>query len=499
MVGYRSSHLPAVVFTSHLFVFYFLPAVLAAYYLLPGRRRNAFLTLASYVFYGWWNPWFVTLMLASTVVDYRCGKAVAAPGASRRRRRLAVAASVTANLGLLGFFKYWMFFAANVNAVAAELGPWRLPDWRIVLPIGISFYTFQSMSYTLDLYRGRARPADSLLDFAAYVSLFPQLIAGPIIRYRDLAGQLPERRHSLDGMARGLATFAFGFAKKVLLANNLGVVADAAFAAGAPPWHVAWVGVVAYAFQIYFDFSGYSDMAIGLGRMFGFRFPENFRSPYRAASITDFWRRWHISLSTWLRDYLYIPLGGNRKGKVRTYVNLAITMLLGGLWHGAQWQFVIWGGLHGLMLAAERARGKTTVPPEGGERNIGAGLPRPLRVAATFVLVLITWVFFRAANLADALDYLAAMFGLATNTAASELTQARVFSPSALATLVAGALIIWWAPRTAQLVGGDGRRGDDRDAVYRSPAGALALAALFVLALAEMSVQGHNPFLYFQF
>ena len=478
-----------MVFTSHLFVFYFLPAVLAAYYLLPGRRRNAFLTLASYVFYGWWNPWFVTLMMASTMVDYRCGKAVAAPGASERRRRLAVAVSVTANLGLLGFFKYWMFFAANVNALAAELGPWRLPGWQIVLPIGISFYTFQSMSYTLDLYRGQARSADSLLDFAAYVSLFPQLIAGPIIRYRDLADQLPQRRHSLDGMARGLATFAFGFAKKVLLANNLGVVADAAFAADAPPWHVAWVGVVAYAFQIYFDFSGYSDMAIGLGRMLGFRFPENFRSPYRATSITDFWRRWHISLSTWLRDYLYIPLGGNRKGKARTYANLAITMLLGGLWHGAQWQFVVWGGLHGLMLAAERARGKENLLPR---------LPRPLQVLATFVAVLITWVFFRAASLADALDYLGAMFGLAQTSAASELVQARVFSPSALAALVAGALIIWRAPRTAQMVDGEGR-GDERRAVYRSPAGALALAALFVLALAEMSVQGHNPFLYFQF
>ena len=478
-----------MVFTSHLFVFYFLPAVLAVYYLLPGRRRNAFLTLASYVFYGWWNPWFVTLMMASTVIDYRCGKVVTARGATERRRRLAVAASVTANLGLLGFFKYWMFFAANVNALAADLGPWRLPGWQIVLPIGISFYTFQSMSYTIDLYRGQARPADSLLDFAAYVSLFPQLIAGPIIRYRDLADQLPERPHTLDGMARGLATFTLGFAKKVLLANNLGVVADAVFAADAPPWHVAWVGVTAYAFQIYFDFSGYSDMAIGLGHMLGFRFPENFRSPYRAASITEFWRRWHISLSTWLRDYLYIPLGGNRKGKARTYTNLAITMLLGGLWHGAQWQFVVWGGLHGAMLAAERARGKIGLLPN---------LPRSLKVALTFVLVLITWVFFRAASLTDALDYLAAMFGLASTTAASELVQARVYSPSALAVMLFAALIVWRAPRTVKLVDGTDRP-DGRPAVYRRPAGALMLGVLFIVAVAEMSVQGHNPFLYFQF
>ncbi len=474
-----------MVFTSHLFVFYFLPVVLAVYYLLGDRRRNAFLTVASYIFYGWWNPWFVSLMLASTLVDYQCGRMVTAAGASARRRKLAVAASVGVNLTLLGFFKYWMFFAGNFNALAAELGAWRLPGWQIVLPIGISFYTFQSMSYTLDLYRGEARPADSLLDFAAYVSLFPQLIAGPIIRYRDLADQLPARRHDLEGMARGLSYFAFGFAKKVLLANNLGVVADVAFAAEAPPWHAAWVGVAAYALQIYFDFSGYSDMAIGLGQMLGFKFPENFRSPYRAASITEFWRRWHISLSTWLRDYLYIPLGGNRKGRTRTYLHLAVTMLLGGLWHGAQWQFVVWGGLHGLLLAAERANGRRALA--------GAGLPRPIRVASTFVLVLITWVFFRAASLPDALEYLAAMFGLADTTAASDLVLARIYGPAALAVLVVGAVVVWSAPRTQQLVDGAGAE------IYRSPGKAVAVAGLFVLALLEMSVQGHNPFLYFQF
>ncbi len=472
-----------MVFSSHLFLFYFLPAVLAVYYLLPERYRNAFLTLASYVFYGWWNPWFVLLMLGSTLVDYRCGQIVTTEGASSRHRKLAVAASVATNLSLLGFFKYWMFVAGNLNALFAGFGQGRLPVWEIVLPVGISFYTFQSMSYTIDLYRGHARPAASLLDFAAYVSLFPQLVAGPIIRYRDLADQLPRRRHDLDGMARGLAYFAFGLGKKVLLANNLAPIADTAFATEAPPWHVAWVGVIAYAFQIYFDFSGYSDMAIGLGQMLGFRFPQNFRSPYRATSITDFWRRWHISLSTWLRDYLYIPLGGNRKGPWRTYLNLAITMLLGGLWHGAQWQFIVWGGLHGLLLAAERANGKRSLFPR---------LPRPLQMSATFVLVLFTWVFFRAASLADALRYLAAMFGMAKTTSASELAQAQIYGPMALALLVLGTLVVWRGRRTEDWI--DGKT----DAIHRLPLQATAVT-LLLLALFEMSVQGHNPFLYFQF
>ena len=433
---------------------------------------------------------FVFLMLASTVVDYRCGRAVIAAGASERQRRLALVVSVGINLSLLGFFKYWMFLAHNWNAVAGNLWGWQLPAWQIVLPIGISFYTFQSMSYTIDLYRRQARPADSLLDFAAYVSLFPQLIAGPIIRYRDLADQLPHRSHRIGGLARGLAYFAFGFAKKVLLANNLGVIADAVFAADAPPWHVAWIGVVAYAFQIYFDFSGYSDMAIGLGQIFGFKFPQNFRSPYRAASITEFWRRWHISLSTWLRDYLYIPLGGNRKGRFRTYFNLAITMLLGGLWHGAEWQFIVWGGLHGLLLAAERATGR---------QSPLAGQPRSLQVISTFIAILITWVFFRAASLPDALRYLATMFGLSSllgfagPTDASVLMMAHVYNPAALAFLTIGALVVWRAPRTEQWVDLPGCE------IYRSRPRALAVVGLFVLALFEMSVQDDNPFLYFQF
>ncbi len=472
-----------MVFTSHIFVFYFLPLALGLYYLLPGRFRGGFLALASYVFYGWWSPWFLLLILASTLVDYGCGRVLTAPGATAVRRKAAVAVSVSVNLSLLGFFKYFMFLAESANALLGAAGAQRLPVLEIVLPIGISIYTFQSMSYTLDLYRGHARPAPSLLDFAAYVALFPQLIAGPIIRYRDIAEQLHARRHSIERVARGLAYFAFGFAKKVLLANNLGEIADAVFAAEAPPWHVAWVGVAAYAFQIYFDFSGYSEMAIGLGWMLGFRFPQNFNAPYHAESITDFWRRWHISLSTWLRDYLYVPLGGNRKGPRRTYANLAVTMLLGGLWHGAEWRFVVWGALHGGLLAGERALGK---------RTLYAALPRPLRIAFTFALVLVTWVFFRAASLPDALRYLGSMLGLIEPTAGGQLLAAATYGAFPLATLLAAALAVWSRRRTQDWIEAPGR-------TTLSPRLAAVSVALLVVAILEMSVQSHNPFLYFQF
>ncbi|MFQ5349102.1 MAG: MBOAT family O-acyltransferase, partial [Thermoanaerobaculia bacterium] len=321
-----------MVFSSHLFVFWFLPAVLALYYLLPRRARHLGLTVLSYLFYGWTNPLFMVLMATSTVVDYLCGLSMAGrlgarfgepiellePGGPRSRgQRLAVTVSVVANLSLLGFFKYFNFAADSYNSLVAALGlgDLRLDSvLRVALPLGISFYTFQSMSYSLDVYRGHSRALRSFIDFACYVSLFPQLVAGPIIRFSEIADQLRRRTHTLEKIARGAAFFSLGMAKKVLLANPCGKVADTVFDAGSVLALDAWYGVTAYAFQIYFDFSGYSDMAIGLGLMLGFVFPKNFDSPYRAESITDFWRRWHISLSTWLRDYLYLPLGGNRRG-----------------------------------------------------------------------------------------------------------------------------------------------------------------------------------------
>ena len=344
-----------MVFSTHLFVFYFLPSVLAVYYVLPliarilglspstlSFLRNSFLLLASYVFYGWWHPSFVLLMLAITLVNYLPTHFLGRTAAPHAQRQLGVTLAVTVSLGLLGFFKYFHFLQQNLNQFLESVGVDTVPLLQITLPMGISFYTFQAISYSVDVYRRTTPPARSLLDFATYIALFPQLIAGPIVRYHTIAQQLVGRTHSWDKCATGAALFILGFSKKVLLANPLGEVADTAFGATTLTAGDAWLGVAAYALQIYFDFCGYSDMAVGLGRMIGFEFLKNFDAPYRSDSITDFWRRWHISLSTFLRDYLYIPLGGNRKGTWRMYGNLAIVMLLGGLWHGANWTFLAW-------------------------------------------------------------------------------------------------------------------------------------------------------------
>ncbi len=482
-----------MVFSSHIFLYYFLPIALLLYYLSPLRWRQLTLALLSYVFYGWANPWFVFLMLFSTTVDYICGLLIAdrwrlpifandPPAgegmAPARQRKLALVTSIVVNLTLLGFFKYLGFVQANLNYILDLLGRPAMEVYTVVLPVGISFYTFQSMSYSIDLYRGDARPARDFLDFACYVSLFPQLVAGPIVRYQDLADQLHSRSHTLDKFARGILFFAFGMAKKVLLANPMGSVADAAFGAGNLVWYDAWMGVAAYAFQIYFDFSGYSDMAIGLGLMLGFEFKRNFNLPYLSRDITEFWRRWHISLSTWLRDYLYIPLGGNRISPRRTYMNLAIVMLLGGLWHGAQWTFVIWGAIHGSLLAFERWRGK---------KALYARLPGALPVLCTFVLVLITWVFFRAETFGQAVGYIGSMFALTQPTLSAPLAEPLIYQPQYLIVMAACIIIHVLRLDTWELA-----------QEVRPVRMALASAAMVASAVI-LFTQSYNPFLYFRF
>lgn len=469
-----------MVFTSHIFIFYFLPIVLLVYYLLPAKR-NLFLLSASYAFYAWWDPWYVLLMFLATLINYVCGGVIASSGENRHRARLAIAASAVASLGLLGFFKYTVFVEGNINRLLLLFGADALPMLEVILPIGISFYIFQSLSYPIDVYRGVSPPVRSFWDFACFVSLFPQLIAGPIVRYNTIADQLVERTHTLEKFSSGTALFILGFAKKILLADAVAHSADVVFAAEAPCAADAWFGVTAYALQIYFDFSGYSDMAIGLGRMFGFEFPRNFDSPYVSQSITEFWRRWHISLSTFLRDYLYIPLGGNRRSRRRTYINLAVVMLLGGLWHGANWTFVCWGGFHGAMLAFERAMGK---------RSIYAWCPKFVRIALTFVLVLISWVFFRSETLTEAIGYFGAMFGangLAVGSGGSMLLSAELYAPLPLAQMTLCAVAAF-APTQAF------------DWVKRLGwAKAVALVVLFLAAIATMFTQAFSPFLYFQF
>ncbi|MEM9555510.1 MAG: MBOAT family protein [Acidobacteriota bacterium] len=495
-----------MVFSSHLFLFVFLPLALAVYWTLPRRAKNLGLVLLSYIFYGWENPAFVVLMAASTVVDYGCGLVLAgarpglrsrgeAPalldegGTRSRRQRIALCVSIASNLSLLGFFKYFDFGVDSWNRLAVALGADAATSdavLRIVLPLGISFYTFQSMSYTIDVYRGRCRALRDPIDFACFVAMFPQLVAGPIVRFREIADQLEERRHSLAKAARGVSFFALGLAKKVLLANPCGKVADLAFDAATRTPLDAWLGALAYAFQIYFDFSGYSDMAIGLGLLLGFTLPKNFDSPYRARSVTDFWRRWHMSLSRWLRDYLYIPLGGNRKGPRRTYVNLMLVMLLGGLWHGAAWTFVVWGGMHGVALAVERAFGIDR-GARSGERS---GPRHALGVATTFVFVLFTWVVFRAPTLGDAILYWRDMLGLGllgTSSDTSALVAGALRQTFHLGALLLAALIVWTAPQT-----------DAWTRRLTAPRAALTLL-LFAAAVLLMETQGYNPFIYFIF
>ena len=486
-----------MVFSSYLFLFYFLPIALLLYYGMPRRGRHLMLTMLSYAFYGWANPLFVGLLLLSTLVDYVCGLAIAQggrlvsltppetaldpDGVRTRAQRVALVVSICTNLSLLGFFKYFNFAAENFDALVGWLG---LPGLevstvlRVTLPLGISFYTFQSMSYTLDVYRGHARALGSLVDFACYVSMFPQLVAGPIIRFSEVSEQLRQRTHTLGKFARGVAFISLGMAKKVLLANPCGKIADVAFDAASVGALDAWYGVTAYAFQIYFDFSGYSDMAIGLGLMLGFVFPKNFDSPYHARSITDFWRRWHISLSSWLRDYLYIPLGGSRRGPGRTYVNLAVVMLLGGLWHGAAWNFVAWGALHGLLLASERVTGKGALYRRW---------PAVVQTAVTFVIVLFTWVFFRASDLPAALRYAGSMLALTTPSSSSGLLGGIVYQPYYVLTFVAASLVTWGAPQTWDWT--------------RTLPGwkAVTAAMLFIVSAVMLTTQAYNPFIYFIF
>ena len=469
-----------MVFSSHIFLFYFLPLSLLCYYCMPKRGKNVLLTGLSYLFYGWSNPLFTLLMFFSTVIDYYCGLVIGL-ARERKRRKTALLVSICSNLSLLGFFKYTGFAMESYNQLFTLLGvdgfdP--VPVIRFLLPLGISFYTFQSMSYTIDVYRRDGECVRSFLDFACFVSMFPQLVAGPIIRFQEVADQLVSRVHSWEKFARGVAFFSLGMAKKILFANSCGKIADTAFAAGSLHWLDSWFGIVAYSFQIYFDFSGYSDMAIGLGLMFGFVFAKNFDSPYCSASITEFWQRWHISLSTWLREYLYIPLGGNRKGRIRTAVNLAIVMLLGGLWHGASWNFVIWGAIHGILLGSERLFGK---------KPFYFMLPRGLQIIVTFILVLIAWVFFRAETFTGALTYLGSMFGLATVPGSSLLLDGLIYTPYSLLAMAAASLVVWWSPQTWEW------------SKEMNAGKVIAVMLVFVVSVGVLSMQSYNPFIYFNF
>ncbi|WP_371156020.1 MBOAT family protein [Jannaschia sp. 2305UL9-9] len=479
-----------MVFSSESFLFLFLPLFLLAYYLTPARGKSFTILAGSYLFYAWWRVDFLALLFGTTAFAYLVGQQVA------RHRHTAQGkvwlwVGVAGCLGVLGVFKYLNFFldsiAALVGTDVAGLGI----HWRLILPIGISFYIFQALSYLIDVWRGDAKADARFIDFAAFIALFPQLIAGPILRYKDLEDQFRSRTHSAEMFADGMARFLIGLAKKVLLADAVAPLADLAFGnSGEVGMALAWVGAIAYMLQLYFDFSGYSDMAIGLGKMMGFTFLENFRFPYVSRSITEFWRRWHISLSNWLRDYLYISLGGNRKGALRTYGNLMTVMMLGGLWHGANWTFVLWGLWHGGLLAIERATGHD-------RRAAGQVWALPL----TLALVLIGWVMFRAEHVGQGLDIYRAMIGL--NGWAGDATLWQQVTRESLAFCILAAAICALEPRIWSLFEGEGDVRVNPDGTVVLPIvqgvvsfGLVSLGAFTVMKLAE---QSFSPFLYFQF
>ena len=464
-----------MVFSTPLFLFYFLTVVLLVYYLVPLRLRNGVLMLASLFFYYWGEQSYMVIMLLSTVIDYTHGLLVQRFKARGKDRcaRMTVASSVFFNLAILFFFKYWDFLASSLQSVGLD---W-MPVLGISLPIGISFYTFQTMSYTIDVYRGDARAQKSIVGFGTFVTLFPQLIAGPIIKYKDLDNQLGGRSHSLERFASGVSRFVAGLAKKLLIANNLGQLWDACKVMGEGELTVvtAWLGILAFAFQIYFDFSGYSDMAIGLGRMFGFEFMENFNYPYISKSITEFWRRWHISLSTWFREYLYIPLGGNRCSRGRWLLNLLIVWCATGIWHGASWNYLLWGLYFYVLLVAEKLLLGSLL-----ER-----LPGWLRHGYVMVLVLISWAIFALEDFSALGQYLRAMLGLGGLPLVNGLALYHLRNYLPMLIVAAVASTPWGLTRW--------RRMENRGLK-------LAVLVLGLLACTAYVVAGtYNPFLYFRF
>lgn len=451
-------------------MFRFLPLLLLAYFLIKAKYYNLVLLVFSLVFYAWGEPKNVLLMLASIVVNYGLARMI---DRFPRARVLGLVLSVIYNLGTLYVFKYFNFSVDILNQFLTT--PLTVPT--IALPIGISFFTFQIMSYVIDVYRKQTPVQKNILDLALYISLFPQLIAGPIVRYVDVAAQIKERASTWDGVHDGLLRFAIGFSKKVLIADQLATLVDTAFANSFPSLYGNWIGMIAYTLQIYFDFSGYSDMAIGLGKLFGFQFLENFNYPYISKSIQEFWRRWHISLSTWFRDYLYIPLGGSRCGTARTYLNLMIVFFLTGLWHGASFNFIVWGMYYAFFLIVERV----------GFSKILQKLPAILRHVYTLLIVMIGWVFFRAEDLPAAISYLKGLFVFSGK---DFVNFQYIMTREYWFFLLAGILFsIPWLKVIGKLTA--------------SRLGALLYEAavffIFLVAISYMVGTGFSPFLYFRF
>lgn len=466
-----------MVFSSTIFLCVYLPLVLLGYYICPKKGKNLFLLIVSLIFYAWGEPKYVFLMIFSILVNYVFGLLMDKHRENKKRLKLLLVISVIIDLGLLSVFKYTDFIITNINSVFGA----GFDLLNIALPIGISFYTFQAMSYTIDVYRDDVRVQRNLIDFGMYITMFPQLIAGPIVRYSDIQDQLAERNVTAADFSEGIMRFVVGLGKKVLLANQMGAVWTQIYALGGDiSALMAWTGAAAYTFQIYFDFSGYSDMAIGLGRMFGFKFPENFRYPYESVSITDFWRRWHITLSTWFKEYLYIPLGGNRRGLARQALNLLIVWTLTGFWHGAGWNFVMWGLYYFAILFIEKLFLLKALDK----------LPRLFRHAYALLLIVIGWVIFASDDVSVMLPYLGSMFG--ANGALGGMDVYTLLTRAAL--MVICCVASTELPKRL-FVTAAGKMNEKAAFTVKSVL-TLALLALSVVFLIGDS---YNPFLYFRF
>ncbi len=466
-----------MVFSSALFLFGFLPAFFLVYFLVPYRLKNLWALIGSTFFYAWGGPVFVFVLFASLSADFFIAQQFSKPKGKRW-----LVAGLVLNIGLLAYFKYANFFVENFTILLERLGMDGQLWTRVALPIGISFFTFQKISYLVDVYRGEKEPQRNWVDYALFVVLFPQLIAGPIVRYKEISEQIKDRRSNLNSEERllGLFRFSIGLAKKVLIANTMGEIADGFYNDELNPTMLgSWVALLAYTFQIYFDFSGYSDMAIGLGRMMGFHFPENFNFPYLSKNITEFWRRWHITLSSWMRDYLYIPLGGNRKGVSRTYINLWLVFLISGLWHGDNWNFVIWGAYHGMWLVLERAF----------LLKLTTRLPVLFQTAFTFFLAMLGWLLFRIEDWSTFQIYSEAMISGTDGILELNNLQLLTFG---LATVFS----IWKMGKRASRF---------EDSVYRTlsvpKAIVLTLATILLIVLSSAFIvsSDFNPFIYFKF
>lgn len=465
-----------MVFSSLIFLFVFLPFVLAVYYITPRKFRNLTLFIVDLVFYAWGEPWLIVLMLVSIMLNYTAGILI---GINREKKNLSkfiFILAVILNLGLLGFFKYIGFIGETLNMVMPFL---NIPILEIALPIGISFYTFQTMSYTIDVYKNTVKVQKNIITFGTYVSLFPQLIAGPIVRYEDVAEQLMHRKETLQEFTDGVKLFLIGLSKKVLLANEMGNLWDAVRESGAQSGALgSWVGIIAYTFQIYFDFCGYSEMAMGLGKMFGFDFLKNFDYPYISKSITEFWRRWHISLGTWFREYVYIPLGGNRKGLSRQIINIAVVWFLTGLWHGASWNFILWGLYFGVLLMIEKLF----------MLKVLKKAPAVIAHIYSIIIILFGWVLFYFEDLGEMGAFLSRMFGSDGFMMSGDISTTII---SYIPLLIAAAVTS--TPLISKLY----HRIKNKPVLYIIDNAGCVLALL--LCTAALVSSDYNPFLYYKF